>query len=203
MLRVLSIVLVSLVLVYVGTAGWAKLSLVRDEAALVRQLPTSQPSGPPVIYQGVQLRDAKTLKQLLDQELASSFWPWIQYLPANASMLLLAFGFGGFGGSSSLVAKHQLKRQRFEVSTGLRTVAFGSVLGLMLGLLSFLLPQIFTVQENVILRPEAVAATCFFGGVFQESTYVWIEKRFQNYFGSLAPPTTVPDAAQSPIEEGR
>lgn len=185
-IRVLSLLLLSLGLAYVGTAGWAKLSLIREEAILVKQLATSQPQSQSVIYEGVQLRNAETLRQVLLEELATGIWPWIKYVPASASMLLLAFGFGGVGGSSGLVAKHHLHKSDFVFAAGLRHIAFGSVLGLMLGLLSYLVPQIFTVQDNVVLRPEAVAATCYFGGVFQESTYTWIEKRVQEFFNTLA-----------------
>lgn len=184
--RIVGLISLCAALLYIGTAGWVKLSLIRDEATLVHRASASQPASMPVIYRGVQFRDAETARHAIDDELAQSIWPWMKNVPATASLLLLSLGFGGAGGGSSLVVQYRFSKRRTDFSVGLRAISFGTVLGLMLGLLSFLVPQIFTVQESVILRPESASATCFFGGVFQESTYVWLEKRFKNL---LAPST--------------
>lgn len=181
--RIVGLISLCVALLYIGTAGWVKLSLIRDEATLVHGATTSQPTSEPVIFQGVQFRDVATAKLAINDGLAHSIWPWMRSFPATASLLLLSFGFGGVGGGSSIVVTHRFSKRSFDFSTGLRTIFFGAVLGLMLGLLSFLVPQVFTVQESVILRPEAATATCYFGGVFQVSTYVWIEKRIKNLFG--------------------
>lgn len=134
-----------------------------------------------VIYKGVDFKNAGELKEFLFGVSAVKYFPWVFYLPLDASVIVLAFCSGAFGGIIKIFKNLAIdKHSMLEIPVAYLPI-FAGFLGLIVYLVSYILPTALTVTKNTP-RPIAIMSFSIFAGLFCENTVKWLERQFEKIF---------------------
>lgn len=132
-------------------------------------------------YQGLNFRDATELRAFIRQEKLSGTFPWAVDVPLELVALLLAVSAGCLGGVVAVLQAGTIGRSALWTLSFVGRPIFGAAIGLMLFLLATILPAILTSGTSAH-RTESVLALAFFGGLFSERTFGWIEAQTRQLF---------------------
>jgi hypothetical protein len=138
--------------------------------------------GKPVILDGVEFLDAEIAQAFSDRQADERIWPWISWFPAPLTILLGAAAFGALGGVGRLLKEIVLDGKNWKDVRTVATPLFGSVLAIVLLLLSYVVPLGLTTSEDIALRPLSVVIISLLGGMFSDRAYAWVERQAGNVF---------------------
>ena len=145
--------------------------------------PTIKHSSSRVIYQGVEFNSIEDVKEVLKREPVGIYFPWVFSLPFIATILILAFCSGAFGGIFRIFKELGIdKRNIAEIPVVYMSFCAGFT-GLMVLGVSYLLPSMLTASKNTPW-PISIMFLSIFGGFFPETTMKWLEKLSKKLFPS-------------------
>lgn len=131
-------------------------------------------------YKGVNFRDTKELQRFIKQEKLEDFFPWISSMPIELVPMILSVSTAAFGGVAAVLSTIVRLKKAPWATPYVGQPLFGAAVGLMLFLLSFLIPSVLTTGDSPP-RAESIAAISFFGGLFSNQTFQWIENQVGSF----------------------
>lgn len=167
-LRGLTIFLWMIASVYVGCAG----IFVCEALENTSKSATDQY----VEYKGISFESEKSLEEFLHDSEGATLFPWIFAVPQEFAPLITSVAFGMVGGVVLLLKKIAVDHLSVSSVPTITMPLFGGFIGLMLFLLSFLLPALFVAGRNPA-RTMTLVGLSFFGGAFSEQAYLWISQQ--------------------------
>ena len=168
---------------YIGIAGWEGSKLLQKTS----EKPATATSGQSVEFEGLNFRDEASLRKFLRQRRTTRWAPWILRVPQDITPLIGAIGFGMLGGAVRLLKRLALDSKPITQNKLFGDPLFGAVLGVAMFFIS-LFPTLFTSKS--LIPPAALVVVSFFGGIFSEEAYSWIEKQVKPYFSPETPQQT-------------
>ncbi len=178
LVKLLMIVLMFLVGVYGASAGW-----IASTAFEKTSVPGKVTNSPAYEYKGIKFRDEESLNQFLREERWGNWCPWVFGIPREILPLLAATAFGFLGGTVRCIYLVSRPRQQPSFTTLLTALPLGMAIGLLLFMLSWLLPKLFLSGSHAA-KPETITLAAFslFGGTFSDEAYNWIQSRVTKLF---------------------
>jgi hypothetical protein len=166
--------IVALAASYVAICTWVVANL--DAAIALNEKQTNQSGAGEVVYQGIAFSNIYEAREAVEQDNVASCFSWAYKLPASLPLILAALSFGILGGVGNVMYKAIGSRKQSDVAIAL-TPLFGAILGLMVFGVTYLLPAVLTVDNNMTTRPISVVFLALYAGVFSNHVYNWIEEQ--------------------------
>jgi hypothetical protein len=130
--------------------------------------------GAPYTYQGNEYDSLEEVFQAREiAEYAASF-PFLAKAKSYLLPLIAALSFGCLGGVGSVLGRCVVHRVALCDQAVLGTPVFSAMIGAMLFFLLLLIPEALFASRGPI-RIESLAALSFFGGLFAEDTFGWVQ----------------------------
>jgi hypothetical protein len=164
---------------YVGAAAWTAGKWL--EAAPVGTSNQTDAKSGSYSFRGISFANEEEALAFMRQSDDARFFPWIFAVPSEMISLVTAISFGLLGGLIRVLKKNAINGAPLASLGVISAPVFGALVGVMLCLLSFLLPAIFVNGKNTA-RPESLAGLSLFGGAFSEMAYSWIEIQVRKLF---------------------
>jgi hypothetical protein len=162
--------------IYAGVAGWVA-SKAFENTGVQSQADQF------VEYEGLSFENKQSLQEFLHDSEGARLFPWIFAIPQELTPLVTSFAFGLLGGVIALLKKIAIDHSPVSTLPIIAGPLFGSLVGVMLFFISFLVPAIFIVGRTPP-RTEALVGVSLFGGAFSERAFVWIEEEVRKLFSS-------------------
>jgi len=176
-IRSLAIVVWMVGALYVGVAGWVACKAL--EATSVKADSTETY----VEYDGLSFENQQSLSDFLSDRQDARLFPWIFQIPQEIRPFVTSIAFGVLGGVILLLKKTAIDHLPVASISVFGSPTFSGLVGMMLFLISFLVPTAFVAGHNPV-RTESLAAVSLFAGAFSEVAYVWIEEQVRKLFSS-------------------
>jgi hypothetical protein len=173
-LRVGVIAIWMLAAAYLGAGGWIAGKTFESSTAPGRP-------GEYVEFDGISFDSTSSMLAYIRDTQRSQLFPWIFAVPQEIMPLITALAFGLLGGTANIVKKVARDRISIEAAPIVATPVFGALIGLMLFLISLVVPAVF-ISGPAMTRTETLAGISFFGGAFAEIAFPWLEKQIRGLF---------------------
>ena len=165
-------------IIYLGAGAYIGADL---HVTLTSSKPSKESSSTHVFYKGVDFESEKEVKEIVKRESAGVYFPWVFSLPLEATVFVLAFCSGAFGGIIKIFKELSINKRKIAEMPVTYLLFFAGFLGLMVLGVSYLLPAALTASKN-IPQPVAIVFLSILGGIFCENTMEWLEKQYKKIF---------------------
>lgn len=132
-------------------------------------------------YEKIPFRDAGEVMRFRRQEKLGQSFPWAASMPVELLQFAMATAFGLLGGVAAVLKRIVMDKRPIGTTPFIGRPLFGMVVGLMLFALSYVIPSILTTGRSP-LRAEAVLGFALLGGLFAEDTYLFVQKKTNQFF---------------------
>jgi hypothetical protein len=159
-------------------------TVMKDSLAMGEQMyPLDAKPQTQVKYEidGVRFSTLEAAEQWRDEENMLGLFIWLDDKPAGFILFITAIAMGGLGGAIGIVRNVSMFKQDLLHQRVLSLPLLGSLIGVMVLGISYLLPLVLTTDTNAEIRPTTLIFLSLFSGLFSKDFLKTLESRFTNY----------------------
>lgn len=133
------------------------------------------------IYDGIIFTDRGLVDEYIKAKQLNSMFTWLADFPELIILVLTSCALGAFGGVIRIVRQITFEGKKIEDTKYITIPFLGLLLGMVVLGISYLLPTILTVNDDIQISETSLVFFSLFAGLFSQSFLTWLDSKFQAY----------------------